>query len=428
MVIEEALEDYAKGFLHCDKIICHDCISDHALKDFIKAKGKKKSCSFCGQIRKCVTFDDFMEQIMRGIRSAYTYAIDELPIENGEYCGQTYTSEELVREKIYDQIGPNSDDVIDSIVNVMLDNTWCDVGFFSDTSEELAYYNWESFCRLVKERVRYVFYQTPSSTLCQNPAAILDTIASCVEKAKLTKRIDKNTKMYRCRTHEDECWYEKIDDFAPPPVEYAHAGRMNAEGINVLYLTLDPKTALMETNVTGKDYASIASFRIDASVDVLDLTKITAMEIPSIFDEKNRDLTSTIRFLRLFGESISQPAKIQGIDYVPTQIVTEYFRFVERPNQKKYKGILYNSVQNPGGKCLALFLTREEVLNKELGIHIIPYQTEHYKKEYKKQPSGTEAVEQLLASYGEIKIKDLPAIDPQKRGAIERLISKIGKT
>ena len=47
--------------------------------------------------------------------------------------------------------------------------------------------------------------------------------------------------------------------------------------------------------------------------------------------------------------------------------------------------MLYDSVQNPGGKCLALFLTREEVIDKKYGVHIIPQQTEYFKKEFVQQ-------------------------------------------
>ena len=70
------------------------------------------------------------------------------------------------------------------------------------------------------------------------------------------------------------------------------------------------------------------------------------------------------------------------IEYVPTQIVTEFFRYVKTSRSNGYAGILYESTQNPGGECLALFLTRDEVLNHKYGIHIIPKATTYHKKEY----------------------------------------------
>ena len=58
------------------------------------------------------------------------------------------------------------------------------------------------------------------------------------------------------------------------------------------------------------------------------------------------------------------------------------FRYVKTSRSNGYAGILYESTQNPGGKCLALFLTRDEVLNHKYGIHIIPKATTYHKKEY----------------------------------------------
>ncbi|MEI3090708.1 MAG: RES family NAD+ phosphorylase [Oscillospiraceae bacterium] len=190
--------------------------------------------------------------------------------------------------------------------------------------------------------------------------------------------------MYRCRTHENDEWRTAYADFAPPPPWVATSGRMNATGINVLYLTLDPNTALCETRTSGRDYATIASFRVTESIRVLDLTKIKKMSIPSIFDEDNRHNRSPVMFLQKFAENISQPRSNKNIDieYVPTQIVTEFFRYVKTSRSNGYAGILYESTQNPGGECLALFLTRDEVLNHKYGIHIIPKATTYHKKEY----------------------------------------------
>ena len=120
---------------------------------------------------------------------------------------------------------------------------------------------------MVKEKVRYVFYRaTPDTSFNENPTTILDTLAYYAERVRLDRRIDKNTKMYRCRTHENDEWRTAYADFAPPPPWVATSGRMNAAGINVLYLTLDPNTALCETRTSGRDYATIASFRVTESI------------------------------------------------------------------------------------------------------------------------------------------------------------------
>ena len=76
----------------------------------------------------------------------------------------------------------------------------------------------------------------------------------------------------------------------------------------------DPNTALCETRTSGRDYATIASFRVTESIRVLDLTKIKKMSIPSIFDEDNRHNRSPVMFLQKFAENISQPRSNKNID------------------------------------------------------------------------------------------------------------------
>ena len=71
---------------------------------------------------------------------------------------------------------------------------------------------------MVKERVRYVFYRAkPDTSFNEDPTAILDTLAYYAERVRLDRRIDKNTKMYRCRTHENDDWRTAYADFSPPP-------------------------------------------------------------------------------------------------------------------------------------------------------------------------------------------------------------------
>lgn len=370
---------------YSDKILCYECIANKALSNFIRANGSSAICDYCGNRRKAVNLNTFMPAIMSGINYSYSRANYELPRDYEEVGVKTYNIEDLLYEELYDEINARNDEILSDISNLIIDEKWCVADPFSDREEDTAFYDWQSFCKMVKENVRYMFYRAETDiSFRDNPVTILDTIADYVERVKLVRKFDKNTKMYRCRTHITNEWLSKCSDFAPPPPEKATSGRMNAAGINVLYLALDPETALCETNVGNMDYATIASFRIKNTIRVLDLTKIKSMALPSIFDEDNRHKRSPMLFLQRFSETISQKRSNRDIDidYVPTQIVTEFFRYVRTGNTEKYAGILYESTQNPGGKCVALFLNRDEVLNQKYGIHIIPNATTFYKKQF----------------------------------------------
>lgn len=176
---------------------------------------------------------------------------------------------------------------------------------------------------------------------------------------------------------------------------------------NMLYVTLEPETALCETDVKGRDYATIATYKVQNSIRVLDLTKIEKLVMPSIFDEKNREKREAISFLKMFGESISVQNNGNEIEYVPTQIVTEYFRFVRNRKQKGYEGILYHSAKNPGGKCLCLFMTRDEVLKGKHGIHIVANKTKYYEKVFKElNTDSTKAARKTLVDSCKMKEND----------------------
>jgi len=70
-------------------------------------------------------------------------------------------------------------------------------------------------------------------------------------------------------------------------------------------------------------------------------------------------------FLHSFVKSVAakvQPGDREHIDYVPTQVVTEWFRTVFQHNGTVIDGILYPSTQNPGGCSLVLYANRHDVV------------------------------------------------------------------
>ncbi len=411
------IECRERGYGHSSSVVCHECIGNKIIKNFIRTNGTLQECTYCKNRRKSLDLERIMPLIMGGVYFKYGLAVEELPYEKG-YVGNTYDTSEIIVEDLADDIDAQNDKIIEDIVGIMDDEVWCDANPFSDKREDTDYYDWQSFCKLVKEKIRYVFYRAEAENINKDPAQILDTIAEYADKLKLIRKIDRNASLYRCRTSEKEAWFSEVADLAPPPTEYASAGRMNAAGINVFYLTLDSKTALFETNEQGKDYATVACFKVKESITVLDLTKIKK-KLPSVFDAENRDNRSAILFLERFSHSISQKATSKNTDYVPTQIVTEYFRYVAKNHGSKYDGIMYESAQNPNGICLALFLSREDVLAKKYGIHIVPKLTAYYQKQY-----------QSVDNPGTQKAKAMMFIESQskkKLSEIEEATVKIGE-
>lgn len=355
---------------------------------------------------------------MDGVCFAYSRAVDELPVERGEYMGATYSSSELIFDALSEEINAHDDRILDDIVDLMPDEIWCDADPFGN-EEDLDFYSWEAFSKMVREKMRFVFYRANTEDDYPNdPVGILDRIAKYTQEAKLTRRIDKHTKLFRCRAFPDDKWSADPGDYAPPKPEQAVPGRMNASGIEMLYLTLEEETAKQEVYNPNREYAVVVRYRVEDPLYVLDLSRLDTMNLPSIFDKENRETAHAIKFLKQFADDISRPKANDNTDteYVPTQIVTEFFRYVRPKNRDRYDGILYKSTQNSGGKCLVLFMNRKDVLSGKHGIHLIPAETHFYKKQYTEMVNEETAYTKkklltnvLLQLYGDIPVKDIPA-------------------
>jgi len=88
---------------------------------------------------------------------------------------------------------------------------------------------------------------------------------------------------------------------------------------------------------------SAGTFRPLRALNLLNLADLPP--IPSVFDTERHGMIHSLRFLHAFAADISQPIARDGrehIEYVPTQIVTEYFRRVFRLiDGSSLDGIIY---------------------------------------------------------------------------------------
>jgi len=154
---------------------------------------------------------------------------------------------------------------------------------------------------------------------------------------------------------------------------------MSAAGIAMFYGASDVETTVAETAKLGDKVASVGRFVTDEASWVVDLDKIP--ETPSIFDEPNRHKRRPLRFLHRFREDIGKPVERDGrehIEYVPTQIVTEYLRLIYRLPQTDnppLNGLVFTSSKT-GGQNIALFVPNEDCLDQDehpetVGLHLV---------------------------------------------------------
>lgn len=228
---------------------------------------------------------------------------------------------------------------------------------------ELLSQSWYNFAATVRNQTRYFFQSTKQDDFADFdevlPADMLPAIARLVERHGLVVTVGQNTQLYRARVRRSgETWTPDAKEMGAPPASVCRAGRMNPAGIAYLYLALEQGTALAETVSSPPVEAVVATFETTRPLNVLDLTRIPAL--PSLFDEKARADRESLLFLHTFVRDITRAVSKDSsdhVDYVPTQVMCEYFAqvFVPAGHSKCVDGLLYRSAVRPGGRNLVLF-------------------------------------------------------------------------
>jgi hypothetical protein len=149
-----------------------------------------------------------------------------------------------------------------------------------------------------------------------------------------------------------------------------YANRMSPAGISMFYGSFESNTAFKEIVDINRskqgNIVSIATFKTLKKLRVLDLCHLS--DVPSLFDAGSRHLRSSLIFMRAFREEFRKPiskSKLEDIEYVPTQVFTEYIRHkYEDIEGNPIEGILYPSSRNPRGISCVLFILNEQCLDK----------------------------------------------------------------
>jgi hypothetical protein len=127
-----------------------------------------------------------------------------------------------------------------------------------------------------------------------------------------------------------------------------------------------------ETPHAPGEVATVGTFELVEDIQVLDLTRIPP--IPSVFDNLHGSEEAALAasldrpgliFLQSFVSAITAPVIKDGrehIDYVPSQVVTEYVRYRLKDELcQRIVGIVYPSAQRDDGVGCVLFVTHEDI-------------------------------------------------------------------
>lgn len=350
-----------------DKSICESCLDDNALKNHVRGNLIETQCSYCGAESEspiATPVDGVMRIIQDGIESEWTDPANELPYDGreGGYQGEVIATTDLRYElEICD-----NDEFWKDLVSFLETEYWCRKNYFGVTKDEVLLYSWGRFSELTKHNTRYFFLRTPKPPRGEQIFGPYDTlfqIGVAIKEVGLISKIPVGTKFFRARVHDPTTNVQDAKNLGPP-VLAKYSNRMSPSGISMFYGAMDSHTAYQEvapTTLIPMKNITIGTFLTLRPLTLINLSQTPS--IPSLFDIENLPLRSSVKFLREFTANVSKPIQKDGfehIEYVPTQIITEYFRMLfPRQHGLPVEGLLYPSAKNKDGTCIALFCTNE---------------------------------------------------------------------
>lgn len=373
------LEQQARGWWSIPgKFVCDDCVDDYALQKLIRTSATQSSCSYCGRKSRyaiAAKFDVLAEAIMEGLRSEYGDPNDEgVPWDEGWVGEVIDTYDALFNEA---ELDVENDDLRQDIIKSLGDNQWCQRDFYRLSPSKALQYGWQRFAEFIKYKARFVFLNVEDAATDEMDddhipvSKFLEILGEVVRHLKLFRALPEGSNIYRLRIHDRATSLSTAAELGSPPIEACtFPNRMSPAGIPMFYGAFDKDTCVAETySPDGKNHhGTFGHFITLREMVLLDLTK--APPTPSIFEPKTRDKRHNIAFLRSFIRDIAAPITKDGrehIEYVPTQVVSEYFRHVLKAKRKSIDGIVYPSAREGGKEACVLFFENSACVDSASG-------------------------------------------------------------
>jgi len=333
--------------------VCAECFDDTALSNVVTSCASDDECSFCGATGDAIAapLDDVVDHVRACLAHRYDEADNVLFYDNESpngYAGETWTTDELLRDEAGLALaGDGAEELFDALVKALGDDRCWSVADPAILEEhERLRFDWEQFCYRIKHASRFFLLSSPDER------AALAAIGDLSSQHGLVRTLAAGSRFIRARQQTKEMLTTPAD-LGPPPDEFAvQSNRMSPPGISLLYAAGEEATAIAETAREDGTYAC-GEFEVLEPTPVIDLTRVPP--VPSFFDLPARPTRDGIMFLNRLSREMSRPIARDDrihLEYIPTQVVTEYLR---REFVPAVKGILYPSAQQDDGTCVALF-------------------------------------------------------------------------
>lgn len=330
---------------------CSNCFADDEIKAIINGYKINGNCDFCGE-RNVPIYeigkDTYLSELFDGLLDIYT-PIANLP--NDFPKDRTDLLKNILHfnwhifniqpDCIYRLIisicaerYADQPELFDNPVGILQSQ---DHDYLEETAI-LKNHRWDDFVEAIKRKNR--FHSNFINT------DVLYTFLRCARKTYKTGEV-----FYRSRICPTEKGYPR-EEMGAPPSEKAKAGRVNPNGIGILYLADSEETTLYEIRAGVYDYVTVGKFQLQKDIEVINLADIDKIS-PFIGIDYGFDFMQyaiNIEHLKKIGEEIAKPLRNENaLDYLPTQYISDYIK------SKYYDGIEYISTMKRKGVNLAVF-------------------------------------------------------------------------
>lgn len=363
------IEAEERGYTLPDKgkYVCASHFEDIYLQKYINENSIKEKCSYCGKRTNVIDLRDFIEYVCSELTSHYNnpdneglylsgsfYDNDDEEIPGfkrvGCYIAPSYVENyESTKEMLSDlDLWTDDDNLNSDIEDCFLRDEWIQENALCMTECQELSLSWELFAQMVKYEQRFTFFKK-TEFIRESPSGdnglfdILTELGTKMTSLGLIKEIEVNSILYRCRFIDDTEIVDSFDKITSAPNDKAKQSRMSPAGVSMFYGNFDKSTAIAESSPDGKTIDGryvVGKFRLIKPLKVLDLTSLPQYSFWMSGDKEG------IAFLRSFNneitKSIIRDDRIH-IEYVPSQVFTEYLRYIYKYDKENIDGIIYKS-------------------------------------------------------------------------------------
>jgi hypothetical protein len=358
-------EDWSRGFQDSARLVCARHFDDDILLAAQAEGATSGTCDFCddGIAPRVSDLTNVVKVVALAFFEYWSDADNEgIPWDSGEggYQGSVLDVGDAFEMTFEDELSDEPEVWREIMSCFYTDAMVCQRNYWELTDEAALRFDWKEFTDTIKYRTRYVFLAEPAiatgngSEEGQPPPAMhmLARVAELLERYGCIRPMVAGERWYRARVHRPDVNCSNAAALATVPDDLATIpNRMSPAGIPMFYGAADVVTALAEvwTPGTRGRVATSGVFRTTREMLIVDLTRLP--QLPSIFATERRAERDHLLFLRAFIDELRQPIARDGrehIEYVPTQVVTEYCRRVARRDQgQSVDGLLFRSSQDP---------------------------------------------------------------------------------